>query len=182
MRFKTALRLLLLIIVPALADAQDHTSPYARQETREIKALSPDEIQAYMTGQGMGLAKAAELNGYPGPLHVLELAAELKLTEEQKQQTEEIRQVMLLEAKRLGPLIVENERQLDALFASGTIDETKVGVLVADIARLQGELRTAHLQAHLELKQILTPEQIKRYAELRGYGGGKKTGAQPKGH
>ena len=83
MRLKTALRLLLLIIVPALADAQDHTSPYAGQQARDIKALSPDEIQGYLTGQGMGLAKAAELNGYPGPLHVLELAAELKLTEEQ---------------------------------------------------------------------------------------------------
>ena len=178
---KKSVWLTLFLLAPLPAFAQDHSSPYAGQQAREIKALSQDEINAYMTGQGMGLAKAAELNGYPGPLHVLELAAKLKLTDEQKQQAEEIRQVMLLEAKRLGPLIVENERQLDALFASGTIDETKVGVLVADIARLQGELRTAHLQAHLELRQILTPEQIKKYAELRGYEN-TKPATKPKGH
>ena len=30
-------------------------------------------------GRGMGLALAAELNGYPGPAHVLELADKLDL-------------------------------------------------------------------------------------------------------
>jgi len=36
----------------------------------------------------MGLAKAAELNGYPGPKHVLELAGPLKLTSAQVAATE----------------------------------------------------------------------------------------------
>jgi hypothetical protein len=40
-------------------------SPYVGQEFREIKALSPQEISDYLSGKGMGLAKAAELNGYP---------------------------------------------------------------------------------------------------------------------
>ena len=178
---KISVRFLFFLLAPLPVFAQDHTSPYAGQQTRDIKALSPDEIQGYLTGQGMGLAKAAELNGYPGPLHVLELAAELKFSEEQKQQTEEIRQVMLLEAKRLGPLIVENEKELDTLFANVNITEVKLRTLVEEISRLQGELRTAHLQAHLDLRSILTPEQIKRYTELRGYEK-KKPGTQPKGH
>jgi hypothetical protein len=44
-------------------------SPYVGQEYREIKALSTQEISDYISGRGMGLAKAAELNGYPGPAH-----------------------------------------------------------------------------------------------------------------
>jgi hypothetical protein len=32
----------------------------------------------------MGLALAAELNGYPGPIHVLQLSDKLGLTPEQK--------------------------------------------------------------------------------------------------
>ena len=178
---KGAFSFLFFLLAPLPDLAQDHSPPVAARQGQEIKALSPDEIQGYLTGQGMGLAKAAELNGYPGPPHVLELAAELKLSEEQKQQAEEIRQVMLMEAKRLGPLIVENEKELDTLFANGNITEVKLRTLVEEISRLQGELRTAHLQAHLDLKSILTPEQIKRYAELRGFEK-KKTAPQPKGH
>jgi len=37
----------------------------AEQETREIKALSTEEVDGYLKGEGMGLAKAAELNGFP---------------------------------------------------------------------------------------------------------------------
>ena len=59
-------------------------SPYMGQESREIKALSPQEISDYLLGRGMGLAKAAELNGYPGPAHVLELAVQLEITSEQR--------------------------------------------------------------------------------------------------
>jgi hypothetical protein len=76
---------LVLLVVSATAYSQ---SPYVGQESREIKALSPQEISDYLSGKGMGLAKAAELNGYPGPAHVIELAAELELTPEQKTKTE----------------------------------------------------------------------------------------------
>jgi hypothetical protein len=43
-------------------------------------------LAALLKGEGMGMAKAAELNGYPGPTHVLTLAKELALTESQLQQ------------------------------------------------------------------------------------------------
>lgn len=56
------------------------TSPYAGEEAREIKALSPSDIDGLIAGRGMGYAMAAELNGYPGPAHVLELAEQLELT------------------------------------------------------------------------------------------------------
>jgi hypothetical protein len=59
-------------------------SPYAGQEGRPIKALSETEMRDLAEGRGMGLAKAAELNSYPGPLHVLELADRLELSEAQR--------------------------------------------------------------------------------------------------
>ena len=163
--------LLLVLLVPLLAQAQEQHSPYAGRQERGIKALSADEVQAYLEGRGMQLALAADLNKYPGPLHALELAGPLQLTAVQKAQTEEARAAILDEARKLGKLIVEKEQELDRLFASAKIDEGKLRALVREIARLQGELRIAHLRRHLEMKQILTFEQIEQYDELRGYAG-----------
>jgi hypothetical protein len=67
--------LLLLVAAPAVAQQHQHRhSPYAGSHTRDIKALSAQEAADLRAGRGMGLALATELNGYPGPLHVLELA------------------------------------------------------------------------------------------------------------
>ena len=55
-------------------------SPYVSETSREIKALSAEDISGYLQGQGMGFAKAAELNGFPGPKHVLDLSDELELS------------------------------------------------------------------------------------------------------
>ena len=83
--FRILVCVLTLLSGAAWAQSQ---SPYVGQQFREIKALSPQEISDYLSGKGMGLAKAAELNGYPGPAHVLELATQLHLTADQKVKTE----------------------------------------------------------------------------------------------
>jgi len=49
-------------------------SPYSGQGKREIKSLSQQEITGYLHGKGLGYAKTAELNQFPGPRHVLDLA------------------------------------------------------------------------------------------------------------
>ena len=144
-------------------------SPYVGQEKQEIKALSAEDIQGYRSGIGMGLAKVAELNHYPGPRHVLDLAQPLQLSEEQQRHTQAIFEAMLTEAVRLGQQLLDKERHLDALFAAGTITKAQVEQLVADIATTYGQLRTVHLQAHLAQKTILTPDQLRRYDMLRGY-------------
>jgi Spy/CpxP family protein refolding chaperone len=161
--------LLLLLIVPLLAQAQEHRTPYAGRQEREIKALSADQVKAYLEGQGAELALAAELNHYPGPVHALELAGPLQLTAAQKAQTEKVRAAVLDEAKRLGRFIVEKEKELDGLFAAEKIDEPGLHKVVQELSHLQGELRIAHLRTHLEMKRILISEQVKRYDELRGY-------------
>lgn len=157
-------------LLPLFVFAEDGHSPYSGQQMREIKALSPDDISDYLKGEGMGLAKAAELNQYSGPRHVLDLSSELNLSEEQRLKTEKIYNAMHESAVRLGRQIVGKEKALDALFNTGSINNKNLEELVRDTARLQGELRVVHLQAHLEMKQILSKEQVEKYANLRGYG------------
>jgi Spy/CpxP family protein refolding chaperone len=153
----------------SLSWSGEPSSPYAGQEGRKIKALSEEEVQGYLSGSGMGLAKAAELNHYPGPRHVLELAEQLQLSEEQRQRTQAILEAMRAEAVSLGKQLVDKERLLDAHFAAGKISAAEVEKFVADIAILSGKLRAAHLKAHIAQKEILTPQQISRYDALRGY-------------
>lgn len=47
--------------------------PYAGLQSRAIKTLSEQQIADLNAGRGMGLALAAELNGYPDPIHTIEL-------------------------------------------------------------------------------------------------------------
>lgn len=161
----------LLIGTPALAQEHEGVSPYVGFEAREIKALGPDEIAAYENGDGMRYALAAELNHYPGPKHVLELAGDLELSVEQKGRVEQIFEVMRENARDLGAGIVAGERELDVAFASGTIDDDQLRRQTATIAELQGRLRATHLAAHLTTRDVLTRQQIERYDELRGYAG-----------
>ena len=118
----------------------------------------------------MGLAKAAELNGYPGPMHVLELSSELKLTASQTQDVQASFDRMKASAQRLGAEIIKQEAALDAAFAERKINEAALGKATASIGKLQAELRATHLKAHLETTEILTKEQVALYVKLRGYG------------
>jgi Spy/CpxP family protein refolding chaperone len=157
------------MLVLASSDAPAAAS-YAGEEGREIKALSPQDVDAYLAGQGMGFAKAAELNGYAGPKHVLELASELSLTNEQRMRTEALFASMQSKARSLGRELVERERTLDHLFASQTVTPELLRESLDSIATVQSRLRATHLQAHLDQSRILTPEQNAIYARLRGYG------------
>jgi Spy/CpxP family protein refolding chaperone len=178
---KSLWMLALLIVFPLLVWSQTDKAPYAGQESRQVKALSEEEVQAYLNGRGMGLAKAAELNSYPGPMHVLELAAQLQLSEAQRAETQKTFERMRGEAVRLGRLVVEKETELNRLFAEGKVDADNLRLKVGEIARLQGELRVVHLRAHVEVKRVLSPQQVKKYDELRGYAGGEG-GHQHKQH
>jgi len=157
----------------ALAAAAEDTaaSPYAGLETREIKALSPERVEGLRTGAGLGYAMAAELNGHPGPKHVLELADELALTPPQRDAVRAAFERMRDDAVEIGGRIVEAEATLDRRFAHRHLDEATLESLTAQIAELEGRLRFVHLRAHLETDAILAPVQRERYVELRGYAG-----------
>jgi Spy/CpxP family protein refolding chaperone len=144
-------------------------SPYAGEEGRTIKALSDDQVKEYLEGEGMGLAKPAELNGYPGPRHVLDLSGSLKLTPEQSKSVRVEFDKMHADATRLGAQIVAEERAIDSLFRSNTMSQALLKDRIRKSASLQGELRLDHLRAHLTTRDLLTPEQRESYMVLRGY-------------
>ena len=144
-------------------------SPYAGQTSRSIKALSDDEVADYLSGKGMGLAKAAELNGYPGPVHVLDLANQLELSPAQRVKTEAIFERMQARARVAGKNLIDEERRLDELFASRAISPTLLHQALNSIASLQSEIREIHLRAHLEQTELLTSDQAMKYWHLRGY-------------
>jgi uncharacterized membrane protein len=159
----------------------DKANPYSGQESREIKALAAEDIENYVAGKGMGLAKAAELNGYPGPSHVLTLAGELGLSPEQKHRTETLFNTMESKAKEIGRALVDEERKLDQLFASKSITPETLTLSLNRIGELQAQVRQAHLESHLAQVEILTSGQVASYMKLRGYGDAK-TNQEHSGH
>lgn len=130
----------------------------------------------------MGLALAAELNGYPGPTHVLELAESLGLSETQRVKMQELFAAMKAETVAVGEKLIAQETELERLFAGRTITETSLTATIQAISTTQAALRTAHLKYHLETVAVLAPTQIHRYAELRGYISGEQPKHQLGGH
>lgn len=102
--------------------------------------LSPQQVEGLLAGRGMGLSMPAEMNGKPGPLHVLEHADALGLSEAQ--------------------------RRIAAELVAG-MKAAAAKALVTEIAALQGRRRWVHLEAHLAMTAALTPEQAARYRQLR---------------
>ena len=162
---------LVLVTVAMAATAAFAQSPYSGMQTRSIKALSEEQIADLKEGRGMGLALAAELNGYPGPSHVLELADKLQLTADQRSQVQRLFDAMKAEALPIGERLLEQEGELDHLFASRTITVDRLKATTTAIAATQGELRETHLRYHLLTIAVLNPLQLRRYGDLRGYQG-----------
>jgi hypothetical protein len=147
-------------------------SPYAGMQGRTVKALSEQQVADLSQGRGMGLALAAELNGYPGPSHVLELADKLELRPDQILAVRNLFESMKRESIPLGARLIEQEGELDQQFASRAVTPESLRALTAAVARTQGELRETHLKYHLSTAALLDPGQIHRYADLRGYESG----------
>ncbi|MEY9362165.1 Spy/CpxP family protein refolding chaperone [Bradyrhizobium yuanmingense] len=157
-----------LLLTGSTAGAQS-SQPYAGLEKRPIKALSQQQIDDLRAGRGMGLALAAELNGYPGPSHVLELSDHLGLTADQRAEVQRLFDAMKQEAVPLGNKLVEQERALEDLFSSRRVTSEALKTSIGAIAETQGQLRESHLKYHLSTAAVLDQSQMQRYAELRGY-------------
>jgi len=134
-----------------------------------VKALSEQQIADLRAGRGMGLALAAELNGYPGPLHVLEFAEHLGLSPQQRSLTRALIEQMKAEAIPLGERVITEETTLDRLFADREVTAEVLASATARIGAAQAELRAVHLRYHLTMLEVLTPDQVARYNGRRGY-------------
>ena len=144
--------------------------PYSGMQNRPIKALSDQQVADLKAGRGMGLALAAELNGYPGPSHLIELPDQLGLTSIQLSNLKGMFDAMRSETIPIGEELVAQEEELDRLFAENVISEQQLKAATENIGETQARLRNVHLRYHLRTRALLQPSQIRRYAELRGYG------------
>ena len=150
------MRLLFLVLFATTAHAQ----------------LSTEQVEQYRSGAGMGYAKAAELNHFPGPMHVLELADKLSLTAEQRAATKRLMDRHKAEARAIGAKLVHAERAVEALFRHGEVQREKLAQAVSEAAALEGRYRLSHLETHRRMRALLSDAQVQRYDELRGYGSG----------
>lgn len=166
------LRVIVLMALVAPPAALASEQPYGGLEAREIKALSPEEIAALEAGLGFSQALPAELNGYPGPRHVIDLALELDLTPAQRAAVETLFREMQAEAIAAGRAVLDAEAELEAAFREGALSEDDLVAMAEDIGRRRGVLRGIHLKYHLRTKALLSPHQVAIYNAARGYGGG----------
>ncbi len=164
----------LLLILPVLlwgaAAPAQQAATYAGQEGRAIASLSQGDVADLLAGRGFEFAKPAELNGYPGPAHILELADRLSLDDAQRAVVQRAFDRMQAAARTLGADYVEAEARLDAAFGPDVPDTDEVVQLVAEAGEQEAALRSVHLAAHLEVWPVLTGHQKRLYAEARGYG------------
>ncbi|MES2999737.1 MAG: hypothetical protein V4787_03530 [Pseudomonadota bacterium] len=160
---------ILILATAGPACAQHDRSGYAGMQDRAIAALSPEQVADLQEGRGMGASLPAELNGVPGPLHVLEMKDRLDLTLPQQAAIERIFGSMKSQATRLGREIIEAETALDLAFKQSTANEEAIRSYASTIAALNGRLRAVHLVAHLETKRLLSSQQVRGYMHARGY-------------
>lgn len=177
---------LLILVLGAAAQAAEtkhsHASKYAGEEKRSVKSLSPDDITELRKGGGWGLAKAAELNGVPGPAHLLEMKDKIPLTDAQILAIDKIYQGMKAQAIQQGERLIGLEQELELLFRSGSITPDALRSALAKIAKTRMELRFTHLATHLKTPDILSKDQIRKYNELRGYSNPDPCANLPEGH
>ncbi|MDV4143511.1 Spy/CpxP family protein refolding chaperone [Shimia sp. FJ5] len=155
--------------------------PYAGFEGRAIKSLSEEDLAQLRAGKGWGLALAAELNGKPGPAHLLELQAEIGLSKEQVRAIEALFAEMQSEAVAAGDRFIDAEAALSDAFAGDSLDEATLRGLLEASGKARADLRFVHLRQHLATVEILEPEQIAAYNRLRGYAS-DPCDAVPEGH
>ena len=166
-------KLILLVgLLMAASDpshAEETHRPYAGLQAREIATLSQSDIDDLEAGRGWGFALAAELNGHPGPAHVLDLADALGLTADQVARVERIFEDMRDDAMERGVAFIAAERALDTAFSQGGLGAAELAALVEAAGQARSALRYVHLSRHLETVEILTADQIAAYNILRGY-------------
>ncbi|HEY9630597.1 MAG TPA: Spy/CpxP family protein refolding chaperone [Coleofasciculaceae cyanobacterium] len=153
----------------SLSGLSNAQSPYVTQLDSPVRGLDAQEVEDLLNGRGAGYARTAEFNSYPGPRHALDLRQELGLSTEQEQQIEAIFRRMNTEARQVGQNIVELEQQFSNTFAQGAISKSEIEEQTQQLAMLYGQYRSIHLRPHLEVQRLLSPEQIAKYDELRGY-------------
>ena len=182
LRIIAVLGLVAFFTQPANGEEPGH-SKYAGQEWRAVTSLSAEDIAELRRGGGWGLAKPAELNGIPGPAHLLELSDEIPLSADQIRLVTALQAEMRQKAIPLGERLIDAERALDQLFRRRDMSPQRLRSALDRIGKIRTELRFVHLETHFRTPEILSAAQIARYNALRGYGlEARSKGTRPGGH
>jgi len=155
---------------PALAQSghgHQHGGGGDAQAHQRVEACQREFDQVVADGRGFGLAFPADQNGYPGPLHVLELKDRLRLTPEQETRTRALFEAMLAEARPRAARLAAAEARLRQIFAERAADDAAVRTAVAEAETARAEVRLAHLLTHLRTRDVLTEAQRQAYHQLR---------------
>jgi len=147
-------------------------SAYVSLLDSEIRGLDQDTIEGYLTGKGLGQALPAELNGYPGPRHTIDMAEEMELTDEQLAQVQALFDDMQSAVLPLGEKYLESVAELELAFREGTITDEYLQSQLENITGIEAQMRYVHLSTHLATIDILNHDQIMEYNMMRGYGDG----------
>src|SRR2546427_1982354 len=156
-----------LAAAAAIAWAQHGPGSVGADGHQVAEACARELERVVGEGGGCGLAFAADQNGYPGPMHVLELRDRLKLTADQAAKVQELMHAMFAESRPKGARLLEAEAKLRRLFADRTADEATVRAAVAEVERARSEVRLGHLLTHLKTRALLTEDQRRIYHEAR---------------
>ena len=162
----TASLVVALMTGGALAQHGGHVQPGGGQGQLLAQSCAEQFKTVVGEGRGFGMAFAADQNGYPGPMHVLELQDRLKLTPEQVAKAGELHAAVKAELPKSTRLL-EAERRLERLFAERAATEDSVRAAVAEIERARTEVRLVHLLTHLRTRDLLSDEQRRLYHEAR---------------
>jgi Spy/CpxP family protein refolding chaperone len=161
----------MVLSIPLRNAGAQHTAPPGAPGVPPAHMLAEMCATAFekniASGRGFGMAFVADQNGYPGPLHVLELKERLKLTAEQEAKARALLTAMFAESQPKSQRLLDAEAKLRHLFASGQADEAALRVAVAEVERARSEVRLVHLMFHLRTREVLTDEQRRLYHEAR---------------
>ena len=156
------------VTAAAAAASAQHGHGGAGAEGHQMAQACATEFEKVVgDGRGFGLAFAADQNGYPGPMHVLELRDRLKLTADQEAKARDLMHAMFAESRPKSVRLLEAEAKLRRLFAERAADEATVRAAVAEVERARSEVRLVHLLAHLKTRDLLSEDQRRLYHETR---------------
>ena len=153
--------------LPAIAQHHGHHGHADGGPHRRMQAALEESDRVIAQGLGAGMAFPADQNGYPGPVHVLELKDRLRLTAEQEARITALQAAMFAESRPKSARLVEAEARLRRLFADGVADEAGVRAAAAEVERARTDVRLVHLLTHVQTRAVLSEEQRRLYHEAR---------------
>ena len=89
---------------------------------------------------------------------------------------------MRLKAIEIGEELIERETTVADAHAKRSIIGELLRESIFESSKLYGQLRLTHLETHLSMVEILTPDQVNRYNNLRGYSTTNLCDNIPEGH